>query len=236
MEGVVSGNSRTAASILVLLVSLAAAPALAQEDGRIGVLAGWRWTPNPKLSSKATALGMNLPQSRGGPWLSAAFAYAPTPMFELGIELFGSGERLALSAGPITSITYGGMLAGRLRAVWGGALGADEWLPWVGLLGGPTLVNVSGLPGNVSTESFNVTYAPALGLSARFGRSYVHLEARYLLNAAALVTLQGAAATPQDVLDGGGLWVGIGWSWSVPSLSTGGNSSLRFLPRPLSGK
>lgn len=239
MEGVVSGLSLSRClAVAVLLIAAVPGDAHAQYDGRVGALAGWRWTPNAKLAAKAESLGMTLPQSPGGPWIAAAFAYAPTPSFELGIELFGGAERLRLGGAttPLTSITYGGWLAARLRAVWGPALGAEEWLPWVGILGGPTLVNASGGPGNTSSEAFNVTYAPGLGLSARYGRVFVHLEARYLLNAFTLVTLQGASSTPQDVLDGGGLWVGLGFSWAVPSLSFAGDSSLRFLPRSPSGK
>jgi hypothetical protein len=232
-----------AARALALAALLFAPYALAQESradvkddrggiGRVGVATGWRWTPNPAFIAQARQRGVSVSQSPGGPWLNGSFGYAPDKLFELAIELFAGVERIAVTGSqPITSVTYGGAFAGRVRASFGAGLLADEWVPSAGLLGGWTLVNASGGPFGSTAEAASFAWAASLAVAGRFGGMWATLEARYLLPVYAPVALSSGAGGLVAV-DGGGVWVGIGLSWNVLGGMHGEHGSELGLCRP----
>lgn len=128
-----TSRPRALAVPLLAALLLGAPPARAQEAeapedvvmlpraGRITFEAGWRKTPNRTLrsgwaerpESGGTTVGSTGP---GGPLGVATFAYALTAEWELGVDLFGSVEHIALPGAPrIQSLAYGALLAPRVR-------------------------------------------------------------------------------------------------------------------------
>ncbi|MBF5041001.1 hypothetical protein FGE12_01255 [Aggregicoccus sp. 17bor-14] len=199
-----------------LLLSLLAAPAaLAQTSldgvGRITVAGGWRRTSNDTFLSGYYARPENQGLQRGapspgGPLLVATFGYAVSEHVELGVDLFGSAERIRLSGAPqLTTLTYGALLGLRLQTLLEG-VGPQGLLPWVGVLGGPTLV-LSTFQGQPGTEGVKQAWGLTAGGSLRLtDRWAATMELRGLL----------ARGPVKDLgsVNGGGVWLGLGATYT----------------------
>lgn len=214
-----------AAQLLALVALLFGASAVAQPvagTGRVTVSGGWRYTPNAAFNAAALQGGFVPQGSVGGPVLTGSFAYAATDYAEISIDLFGAGERLHFAGhNPVTTVTYGGWLGGRLQHVTPRVGPIERLIPFVGLQGGPTLVFAMGGPQNTREEHLTQGFAASLGATALFGTMGVTFEARYVL-------AYGTAA-PVGVLNAGGLWAGLGFTWIMPpSMKDAGMGGPRF--------
>lgn len=199
---------RCAAIVTLLLAASAVAQPVAG-TGRVTVSGGWRYTPNAAFNTAALQRGLVAEGSIGGPLVTGTFAYAATEYAEVSIDLFAAGERLHFAGhNPFTSLTYGGWLGGRLQLVIPRVGPIERLIPFVGLQGGPTLVFTTGGPQNTREEHLTQGFAGSVGATALFGTLGVTLEARYVL-------AYGTAA-PVGVLNAGGLWAGLGFTWTVP--------------------
>lgn len=192
----------------LLFASTAAASTYAG-TGRITLSGGWRYTPNDAFNTAALQDGLVAQGSPGGPLLTGTFAYAATDYAEISIDVFGSGERLNFSGvRPFTSVTYGAWIGGRLQLVMAQVGPVERLIPFIGAQGGPTLVFATGGPQSTREEHLTQGFAGSLGVTALFGTLGVTLEARY-------VYALGTAA-PVGTLNGGGLWAGLGFTWTIP--------------------
>lgn len=174
---------------------------------RISVVGGWRYTTNETFSTRAAEAGSPLVRpSPGGPQLTATFGYSPKSWLELAIDLFGGAERLRLEGrGDLTSITYGATVGVRTQT-----LIAQRWVPSFGISTGPILVYVRGGGLPEPKESLSNGYVVSGSLTYRVTESWgIALDTR------------GFIATRGSVpglltLNAGGLWAGIGVTYTFP--------------------
>ncbi|HYO72804.1 MAG TPA: hypothetical protein VEU33_42755 [Archangium sp.] len=178
--------------LTLLAVLLAAASASAQDEeplplngvGRISVQAGWRLSANGTFYDSYYALPASqgfqrAPESPGGPFLAGSFAYAVTEFFELGIDLFATGEQLRLTGAPtITNVTYGALVGVRLQTLLD-ILTPEGVVPFVGVQTGPTLA-YSTAEGVGSRELFTQAWAGTVGATFRLSAQW-GLTAEYRL-------------------------------------------------------
>jgi len=202
--------------LLASSLALVASPALAQStslDGvsRITVEAGWRRTTNRTFLDGYYARPEHQGRQRaasspGGPLLALTFAYAVNEYVELGVDLFGAGERLSLSGSPrLTTVTYGALVGLRLQTLLEG-VGPHGLIPWLGLLSGPTLV-LSTFEGEPGTEGVKQAWGASAGASLRLSpRWAATLELRQVL-------VRGPV-TGLGSVNGGGSWLGLGATYS----------------------
>ena len=178
--------------LLPLAVLLAATSASAQDEeplplngvGRMTIEAGWRHTSNGTFYDSFYSLPayqgvQRAPESPGGPFLAGSFAYSVTEFFELGIDLFATGEQLRFTGAPtITNITYGALVGLRLQTLLD-ILTPEGVVPFVGIQSGPTLV-YSVAEGVGSRELFTQAWAGTVGATFRFSAQW-GLTAEYRL-------------------------------------------------------
>ncbi|AKJ03160.1 hypothetical protein ATI61_118169 [Archangium gephyra] len=179
--------------LTLLALLLAAGSASAQDDeeplplngvGRISVQAGWRLSSNGTFYDSYYALPSSqgfqrAPESPGGPFLAGSFAYSVTEFFELGIDLFATGEQLRLTGAPtITNVTYGALVGVRLQTLLD-ILTPEGVVPFVGVQTGPTLA-YSVAEGVGSRELFTQAWAGTVGATFRFSPQW-GLTAEYRL-------------------------------------------------------
>jgi hypothetical protein len=178
--------------LTLLALLLAAGSASAQDDeplplngvGRISVQAGWRLSSNGTFYDSFYALPayqgvQRAPESPGGPFLAGSFAYAVTDFFELGIDLFATGEQLRFTGAPtITNVTYGALVGVRLQTLLD-ILTPEGVVPFVGVQTGPTLA-YSVAEGVGSRELFTQAWAGTVGATFRFSAQW-GLTAEYRL-------------------------------------------------------
>jgi len=188
---------------LAALVAASAASA-AEGEGRVTIEAGWRWTPNDYFY--ASAAKANFPRERdslGGPQLVGSFGYFAKDSLEVSIDLLAGGEQLHLVDRPaFTSFTYGAVAGVRYHLTW-----FDPVTLYLGVQGGPMLVNLSG--GNIEvTEELLTAFQGSAGLGVQLTPEFgLALEYRYLLARGFVPGIGG--------VNGGGSWVGIGFTWHV---------------------
>ncbi|GMT99002.1 hypothetical protein KH5H1_31210 [Corallococcus caeni] len=183
---------------LPLLLALAAAPVLAQDEdlggeraptdldgvGRITVLAGYRLTSNGTLNdawygAKGPGNGLErASDSTGAPFGVATFAYAMSDLVEVGIDLFGSAQNLRLSepvdggavSRKVSTTSYGALIGLRFQGVLD--IGPQGLVPFAGLLTGPTVIS-SKREGSALQEKVTQAWVGSLGatlrLSAKWG-------------------------------------------------------------------
>lgn len=207
-----------AARCVMLAAVLAAAPASASLGGssRVTLLGGWRLTPNDAFYAAAAQRGLVRSNGIGGPVLTGTFAYSAWEWFELGIDLFASGERFHfVGTNPYTTITYGGWLSARIQMDAGAIGPVQRLVPFVGAQAGPTLVFTSGGPQTTSQEVLMQGFAATAGVTGMLGAHGVTLEARYVFAA--------GSAVPVGTFNAGGLWFGLGFTWGIAA--GGPNSS-----------
>lgn len=178
--------------LLLLAVLLATGSASAQDEeplplngvGRISVQAGWRHSSNGTFYDSFYSFPdyrgvQRAPESPGGPFLAGSFAYAVTEFFELGIDLYATGEQLRLTGAPtITNVTYGALVGLRLQTLLD-ILTPEGVVPFVGLQTGPSLA-YSTAEGVGSRELFTQAWAGTVGATFRFSAHW-GLTAEYRL-------------------------------------------------------
>lgn len=214
-------GARLAAVLPLLTVVLSAAPlpARAQDTwapgslagtGRISLLGGWRHSSNGTLLRRLEAQGEPAAgPSPGGPLAVASFAYAPSEVVDVGIDLFATAERLWRGGPPAPfGVTYGALLGVRLQTLTGPVGPFEALQPAVGLHTGPTLVVAVDRAGQ-GVETFTQAWAASAGLTARLpGRWGLSLEYRFLV-ARGQVPGRGS-------FNGGGNWLLVGATYTFP--------------------
>ncbi|MFN0064498.1 MAG: hypothetical protein ACKVPX_18500 [Myxococcaceae bacterium] len=165
--------------VWVLFAMSSQAFATPKGAGRIALLAGWRLTPNDHFARAATDAGAPLLRtSPGGPSLAGSFSYAILDELEISLDLFGSGERLALANRPLlTNISYGGLfwLRGMLPLMEG------RLLPSLAVGTGAVLVLVSGAGLDRLSEKLVQGWVAAAGILWQFDANWgMGFEYRYL--------------------------------------------------------
>ncbi|HYI01073.1 hypothetical protein [Hyalangium sp.] len=209
--------------LLTLLATLAASTAFAQDDapsldgvGRISIQGGWRYVSNSTLynsyySQPGNAGLERAAKSPGGPLLVGSFAYAMSDLVEVGIDLFGTGERLQLTDQPqLTTLCYGALLGVRLQK-WV-ALGPEGTVPFVGVLTGPLLATAT-FKGERPQETLTQAYAATVGATARLNPHWgLSLEFRQVF-ARGTVSKTGQRFSS---FNAGGSWLSVGVSYAFP--------------------
>lgn len=204
MEGLVKLRS------LLTVALLLAAPALAngvEGQGRVSFSGGWRLTPNGYFEDHAAAGGHPLvSDSHGGPQGVASFGYGATESIEVNIELLAGTESLTLQGLPsIQTVTYGGLLSGRLYLFQDFALH-----PWLQLATGPLLVYTTGARVSEPNEQLRQAVAAGAGLSVPLSGPWSFVaEYRYLFVRGNVSGVDGAHG-----INGGGSWFGVGFNYS----------------------
>jgi len=152
---------RTLALLLVLLPFGVARAEPRAEQTRIGVLGGWRYSFNGAFLDQASAAGVALERSVGGPSLVSVFGYRPSESWEVGIELGFAYDRWGLPDGSLQLYQMPVGIVGR-------------WSPWSGT-GSPYLGFGFGyllnFVSNKDQSIENHTQAPCLMLGSTFDLS-----------------------------------------------------------------
>ncbi|KFE66166.1 hypothetical protein [Hyalangium minutum] len=217
-------------SLLLLLVVLAATPAAAapaEDDGyeteekprdelegtsRFSLMTGWRYAPNGRFFDMYYLDPDNrgLKRSRGamgGPLLTGSFAYSPINWFEVGLDLFATYERMALTGKPgLNAVTYGALFGLRFQHKFD--IGSHGLVPSAGFLIGPMLV-ASYFDGGKALENFT----QSIGVTA--GATWYLSEAWGLRFEYRLLTGRGDV---EDVgsYEGAGSWFSVGFNYQFP--------------------
>ncbi|RKH61593.1 hypothetical protein [Corallococcus aberystwythensis] len=227
---------------LPLLLALAAAPALAQDEdmggdnaptnldgvGRITLQAGYRLTSNNTLydswyGTKGPGNGLERgPESSGAPLGVATFAYAMSDLVEIGIDLLGTTQNLRLSEpggdGPVSrkvsTVAYGLLIGMRFQGVLD--VGPQGLVPFAGLLTGPTVVS-STREGSSLQEKVTQAWVGSLGATLRLSAKWgITAEYRFMF-------LRGPVESPNATsypgpfsFSSGGNWFALGVTYTFP--------------------
>jgi hypothetical protein len=179
---------------------------------RFSLQTGWRYTPNTKFFDRYYALPENRRLTRaggaiGGPLVTATFAYSPLDWLEVGLDLFFTYERMQLTNSPgLNAISFG--LAGGLRFQKRMELGAREFVPYFGVLLGPTFAGAFFDGGN-SVENFAQTMGATVGGKLR-------LSPKWGLNIEYRLTLAQGQVDRLGIYNAGGHWLTVGLSYYFP--------------------
>jgi opacity protein-like surface antigen len=200
MEGVVRG-------LVVLACALLFAPAARADgvegQGRLSVSGGWRLTPNRYFTDHAARGGHPLvSDSHGGPQGVASFGYGATANLEVNIELLVGAESITLQGlDPVSTVTYGGLISGRLYL-----LPDSVVRPWLQVSTGPLLVYVTGAGASEPNEQLKQGFAVGAGLNIPLSGAW-SLVAEYRL----LFVRGNVSGVPNAAgINGGGSWFGLG--------------------------
>lgn len=208
---------------LILLLTLAASSALAQDDasslegvGRISIQGGWRYVANStfydRFYSQEGNQGMERAStSHGGPMAVGSFAYGITELVEVGIDLFGYIEQPRLTGRPkLTTAAYGALLGLRFRWWWD--IGPDGVVPFLGVLSGPLLATAA-FEGTPAKETFTNAWGATAGATFRLNPSWgLSLEYRLLFARAAV----GPPEQRLGTFNAGGSWISLGINYTFP--------------------
>jgi hypothetical protein len=176
-------------------------------QGRVSVSGGWRLTANRSFTDHAAQGGHPLvSDSHGGPQGVASFGFGATANLEVNIELLVGAESITLQGlEPVSSITYGGLLSGRLYFLTDGPV-----RPWVQLSTGPLLVYVTGAGASEPTEKLKQGLGLGAGLAVPLSGAWsLVAEYRLLYVRGNVSGVPGAAG-----INGGGNWFGLGLGYS----------------------
>ncbi|WP_375759241.1 hypothetical protein [Corallococcus exercitus] len=227
---------------LPLLLALAAAPVLAQDEdsggenaptnldgvGRITVQAGYRLTSNGTLydswyGAKGPGEGLTrAPESTGAPFGAATFAYAMSDLVEVGIDLFGTAQTLRLTepgddgsvSRKVSSVSYGVLIGLRFQGVLD--VGPQGLVPFAGLLTGPTVIS-STREGSALQEKVTQAWVGSLGatlrLSARWG---ITAEYRFTFLRGPVESPDAAKWPGPFSFSHGGNWFALGVTYTFP--------------------
>ncbi|SES80950.1 hypothetical protein [Stigmatella erecta] len=207
----------------ILAAGLCAPAAFADEGGpllggvgRITVQGGWRLVANDTFYDRYASRPENAglapsPRSKGSPIGLASFAYAVTDFVELGVDLFGTVQRLQLTGQPrLNTVSYGALLGLRLQG--GLDVGPDGLVPFVGILTGPLLASAT-FEGQASKETLTQAWGATVGATLRLTPVW-GLTAEYRL-----VRARGAVEAPGrkfGTFNAGGSWFGLGITYTFP--------------------
>jgi opacity protein-like surface antigen len=203
--------------LLTLLAALAASTAFAQDgapslegEGRISIQGGWRYVSNSTFYNGYYSQHPEFeraPQSH----VVGSFAYAVTDLVEVGIDLFGTAERMQLTGTPeLTVVNYGALLGLRFQG-WLN-LGPEGTVPFLGLLTGPMLAS-STFKGQPVRELLSQAWAGSAGATMRLTPRW-GITAEYRL-----VFARGAVGKPEErfgTFNAGGSWLSVGVNYSFP--------------------
>ena len=216
--------------LLATLAATAAAAAPAEDDGyeteerpreelegtrRFSLMTGWRYAPNGPFFDKyySDPDHRGLERSRGaigGPLLTGSFAYSPTNLIEVGIDLFATYERMEFPGQPgLNAFTFGALIGLRFQHEL--EIGSHGLVPSAGVLIGPMLA-ASFFDGGLAVEnapwSIGVTAGATLYLSEVWG---LRFEYR-------LLSGRGLA---EDIgpYEAAGSWFCVGLNYQLPKKS-----------------
>jgi opacity protein-like surface antigen len=214
--------------LALLLALLVATPAAAQEgvgdalagSSRISVQGGWRMAQNDTFYnafySRPENAGLERASpTRGGPLAVATFAYSFADTMEMGIDLFATTQKMALTGQPpLKTASYGALLGLRYQTVLD--IGPYGTVPFVGLLTGP-FVAAAAFEGQKARETLLQAWAAAAGasmsLTPRWG---LCLEYRFVL-------ARGGVGAPEQRLgsfNAGGSWLTLGLTYTFAKQPT----------------
>jgi hypothetical protein len=200
LEGVVK---RFLVAAIVLLPALCFSQTI-RGEGRVTVTGGWRLTTQGYFENSARNAGTPVSEgSHGGPTGVASFGYGVNDSVEISVDLFAGTDQLTLSGQSSLRMTeYGASVGAR----WFGLFAQGHFRPWVGLLTGPTIVDVSG--GNLSKVSESLVQALmlTLGASWRLGENWGASVDYHLVLARGMVPGVGG-------ISAGGNWFGLGFTY-----------------------
>ncbi len=215
--------------LLATLAATAAAAAPAEDDGyeeteerpqedlegsrRFSLMTGWRYASNDRFFDKyySDPDHRGLERSRGaigGPLLSGSFAYSPTNLIEVGIDLFATYERMEFPGQPgLNAFAFGALIGLRFQHQF--EIGRHGLVPSAGVLLGPMLTASyfdEGLAVENAPWSIGVTAGATLYLSDVWG---LRFEYR-------LLSGRGEA---EDVgpYEAAGSWFSVGLDYQFPS-------------------
>lgn len=192
--------------VLSLVLWSASASAELEGTQRLVGVAGWRYTPNDTFRNSANANQYEVgAPSLGGPQGSISFGYSFTDWAELAVDAYVGSETLDFVFFPdLLSVTYGALIGVRLQTE--AKLFGFDLIPSLGVFTGPSFVYVSGPPAFPPTESLGDSYMASAGATVRLSQAFgVTAEAKLLLTRGFVPGI--------GTLNGGGLWVGVGFCW-----------------------
>ena len=192
-----------------LFVAIALLPALGlaqgiEGEGRITLTGGWRYTSQGYFENSARNAGTPVTEaSHGGPTGVASFGYGANDALEISIDLFGGTDQLGLQGEPTLHMSEYGALFG---ARWFLLLSGGKLRPWIGLLTGPTIVDVTGANLSQVSETIGNTYALSLGATWRLGPNWGASFDYHLMIVRGMVPGIGG-------ISAGGNWFGLGFTY-----------------------
>lgn len=224
--------------LLTLVATLAAFTASAQDGtpslegvGRISIQGGWRYAANTTFYDSSYRYIVSQPgnealtrsgASRGGPLLTGTFAYGISDLVEIGIDLFGYGQRIQLTGqAPLTTAGYGALIGLRFRS-WLD-IGPEGVVPFLGLLTGPLLA-AAAFEGQPLRETFSQAWGGTVGATFRLTPTWgISAEFRQVFARGAV----GRMDQNFGSFNAGGSWLTIGVNYTFPK-DFGSSSKLPF--------
>jgi hypothetical protein len=215
--------------LLLLFALLAASSAAAQDDSEYGSLSGGSRISiqgGVRLAHNSTFYdsyylrpgneGLERAASpRWSPLVIGTFAYSLSDSMEIGFDLFGTTQKMALTNKPqLTTASYGALLGLRFQTQW--PLGPHGTVPFVGLLTGP-FVAVAAFEGQKARETLMQAWAGTAGATMRITPEWgLCLEYRFVL-------ARGAVGTAEERLssfNAGGSWLNVGVTYTFAKQPT----------------
>ena len=204
-----------ARAVLAALAVVAAAPALAAEQGsvqgvgRITAGGGWRLVPNDHWRAGAAEQGTpEATPSIGGPHAFISGGYGALDYLDVGLDLYVGGERHTLETLPTyTAVSYGVAVAVRFMKA---DFLVQGLTPMAGVGLGPTICYVGrddGLIREIVTTGFSAMGGISWRLTHAFG---LWLEYRFLL-------ARGFAPEIGRSINMGGSFFGLGVTFYLES-------------------
>jgi hypothetical protein len=205
------------AQLVVLLGALGASASELEPElgegpsapGRVTVFGGVTLLPNDHLAAQARTAGYSPGWGQGtmGPSVQASFGYRATPMWEVAIDLLGAYHTLPFDgADPLTMFDYGAhaalLFSPRLSLL------GIRLTPYLGATIGPTLIFVRGGPLNAAKETLATGYSGVGGI-------HIGLGDLTALSLGARIMLARGEVPSVGSINGGGLWVGVGFTWLI---------------------
>jgi opacity protein-like surface antigen len=206
--------------LLALLVASTASaqndsPGMALEGGsRISVQGGWRYALNDTFYNNYYTQPGNIgleraSTARGGVLGVATFAYSVKDSVEMGIDLFGTTQKMSLTNQPSLKTASYGALLGMRTQTWLD-LGPYGTVPFIGLMTGP-FVSAAAFEGQKSRETLKQAWALTAGATTRLTPQWgVCLEYRFVL-------ARAGVGTPEQRLgsfNAGGSWLTLGVTYT----------------------
>ncbi|HEX8706206.1 MAG TPA: hypothetical protein VF815_45650 [Myxococcaceae bacterium] len=197
-------------------------------QNRFSLGAGWRYAPNTNFFDRYYSRPENRGLTRadgtfGGPLMVGTFGHSLLEWLELGIDMFFTYERMAITLKPDFNTISFGMMFG-VRAQKRFLLGPeDSFTPYAGVLSGPTFA-ASYFAGSRSVENF----AQALGLTAG---ARLRLTPKWGVTLEYRLTFANGQAERLGVYNAGGSWLSVGLVYMFPKAVKGPRLQRGIPPR-----